>query len=463
MKKIIFTLLFCFLFIIPVYAEQCRVVSGTGKQFGDEISCGTEHFYVLENKDNQTYLLAKYNLNVGDKIDYFDVEDNALEYVNINSLIGGESDNCRNLAISKGYNPYYTYPMPKELENGMIGLKGCRVYERMNEEYVRQDPRAIGTRIVDGKSVLPLYDITYMEPRWGYESKVNNNIPTMSYSGGASGDLVVEGTPFEDYLNGYKSELERQGIGVESVSFVTLNRIINILETISGRTVEYNMFFPEIADDGIEVSNEEQYSGKMDIKEYISEQYSWIYSVTYWLGSGYTDNDSLVKYRDYYISNEGMLCALGRGECIVFVYPIGNGVRPMVTIASSNIIDPFSITTETDGNGSIDVANLAYENDVITFRVTPKTGYKISKIKVTTKTGEVITFTEDDIVENEDGTVSINSFTMPAEDVTIEAIFSYELINPKTGQTIPYTTMIILMLMSVIYVVWSKRKLMSLN
>ena len=41
MKKIIFTLLFCFLFIIPVYAEQCRVVSDTGKQFGDDISCGT--------------------------------------------------------------------------------------------------------------------------------------------------------------------------------------------------------------------------------------------------------------------------------------------------------------------------------------------------------------------------------------------------------------------------------------
>ena len=125
---------------------------------------------------------------------------------------------------------------------------------------------------------------------------------------------------------------------------------------------------------------------------------------------------------------------------------IGAGFRALVTINNTEIVFPLAIESHTNGHGSIEVVPNAYENDVVTFRVIPKNNYKISSIKVISKTGEVITFTEEDIIENADGTISINNFTMPAEDVTIEAVFSYEVMNPKTKDTVPYIGLMILLL-----------------
>ena len=83
----------------------------------------------------------------------------------------------------------------------------------------------------------------------------------------------------------------------------------------------------------------------MDIKEYTGEKHKWIYNTTYWLGSGFEGDDTTPNeemHNDYYISNEGMLCAIGRqGECQYFNYPIGNGIRPLVTIPKSEIKKPI--------------------------------------------------------------------------------------------------------------------------
>ena len=45
MKKI---LIFLFMLFVPVLvnAEACKVTSGTGNEIGDEITCGTESFYI---------------------------------------------------------------------------------------------------------------------------------------------------------------------------------------------------------------------------------------------------------------------------------------------------------------------------------------------------------------------------------------------------------------------------------
>ena len=40
------------------------------------------------------------------------------------------------------------------------------------------------------------------------------------------------------------------------------------------------------------------------------------------------------------MSNEGFLCAIGRGECLYLPYPIGNGVRPLVTIRKDSVVYP---------------------------------------------------------------------------------------------------------------------------
>lgn len=49
--------------------EYSEVVSGTGRDLGDEIACGSEHFYLLSNENNKIRMLAKYNLYTGYIID----------------------------------------------------------------------------------------------------------------------------------------------------------------------------------------------------------------------------------------------------------------------------------------------------------------------------------------------------------------------------------------------------------
>lgn len=43
----------------------CEVTSGTGKNIGDVITCGTESFYVISYSKSSTSMLAKYKLDVG--------------------------------------------------------------------------------------------------------------------------------------------------------------------------------------------------------------------------------------------------------------------------------------------------------------------------------------------------------------------------------------------------------------
>lgn len=89
----------------------------------------------------------------------------------------------------------------------------------------------------------------------------------------------------------------------------------------------------EIDSDSSEIQQIANYINKMNIKDYVTENYKWLYGVTYWLGSGNESSEgNKVEAHDYYISNEGLLCALGRGLCVYLPYPIGNGVRPLVTI-----------------------------------------------------------------------------------------------------------------------------------
>ena len=75
MKKLLFVILI--MMCIPFYVsakEYCKVVSGNGKNIGSEIACGTEHFYVLSNDNNQIRMLAKYNLYTGYTIESYLIE-----------------------------------------------------------------------------------------------------------------------------------------------------------------------------------------------------------------------------------------------------------------------------------------------------------------------------------------------------------------------------------------------------
>ncbi len=378
-NKTIFILFIFFLFIGITKAENCTITSGTGKDFGDEIKCGTESFYVIDYNENTTKMLAKYNLYVGDKIDYLEADENAPKNIPYDELITiafkeRSEEYCINYAKSKGYNPYYTYVFTKVKDdhypNYTFDVIGCRIYEKIEYEHVKQDEKAIGTTFKsDGTSYYPQIGITYMNEQWGYDYIHDNIKHTNKYDGPLSmleycmndtsghsfcnmvvpddtrdayGDLIIEGSSFEQYINGYKDELERQKINFKDVDFLHLSGFKDIYKRITNEDLYLEFTYREYMD--YDVEDVEYYnSGKLPLVDKIPEKYKWLYATTFWLGSGslweteIQDNYGVSEYNDYYFTTEGILCSLGRGICQYTDIPLGGGVRPVVTINNEYI------------------------------------------------------------------------------------------------------------------------------
>ena len=392
MKRILLLITLCFISIGIVNAETCEVVSGSGKEIGDEIKCGTESFYVVKNDGEKTKLLTKYNLYAGDIINFIEADDNAPVLSSNYLWSSSPYTYCTNLALEKGFNAHFIYP--KVNSDGSV-LDGCRIYELIDTSSVLQNKKAEGTILENGKSKLPLYGITYMHPGWSLLSSNSGN----QYD--VDGNLILDNTDFEIIFNGYKNELLNQEIFVDDVSFFTLRGFLDVVEKISNQNVDVNLEFSDDVDDYDEENNPSL--GKMDVKEYIPEDYKWLYDRTYWLGSGYSKEVSgNYYYYDYYVSNEGFLCALGREICLYFNYPIGNGLRPIVTVDNSSIKysykfiegmgQDFNIVTNTNMKFRL---NMNYDDFVNSGKVyiddkeVSKVCYKLSKGST------VITFVDD--------------------------------------------------------------------
>ena len=93
-----------------------------------------------------------------------------------------------------------------------------------------------------------------------------------------------------------------------------------------------------------------------------------------------------------------------------------------------------NITSRVEGKGSIAVVDKAMPDEKITFRVSPEEGNELKSIIVVAADGTTITYELDDMVQNDDGTItiSVNSFTMPDNDVEITAVFGAAQENPQT-------------------------------
>ena len=204
-----------------------------------------------------------------------------------------------------------------------------------------------------------------------------------------------------------------------------------------------------------------------DLKQYITKDYSWLYSTTYWNSSTYLLSETIQAFvpNRYYVftAEQGKLCGAGFAACAPET-ALGCGIRPVVTISNNNL--KYLIKTITDENGTIEVVDSALGNDTVQFKVTAKSGYKLNRIMIKTDSGETIELKEGEIQNNSDGTISIdkNNFIMPFENITIEAkwepnniIDLPEIItNPKTGDKAVIITA--LMSLSIITGLYTYRK-----
>ncbi len=288
--KMLIILIALFILIPTVNAEQCNVVTGDGTKLGDEISCGTEHFYVLKNDGKRVKMLAKYNLYAGyilhEKGGYATTDDgyNELE----------EYD-------------YATCWYESEAEDS---LAKCIYAESITVDTMKQDSKAIGAYGEEKENPrYPQVGVTYLTDYADFKYNINN-------------DLDLSTTKIYDYILGYEDTLKGFGIKPEKVAILTLDDLLYVLNTINGTNGSWEDL--DFKSDWIE---EWDYFYTLSMLNVIPKQYSWIYQTTYWLGT--VNGTSL-----FFIDTLGDLCTT---DACYDQVELGAGVRPVVTISTNDL------------------------------------------------------------------------------------------------------------------------------
>lgn len=499
MKKRVFLLLMLLLFPSFVSAkEYCRVVSGDGKSLGSEIACGSEHFYILSSNENEIRMLAKYNLHTGvtiykEKIEKEEGDPRSDEYycIDLASKRGGtvKSDGfyydpgyCFYKIINTKEKDYYSLI---EMESGDT---------RTNEEYCQDLATQNGGEFVElvyegvyycrYKKTFPDYnlqskdaksahwdaDLNYLYPQvadvYAYPSDANNihqepikedtSFYDFDINFDFSSDSIIDDVMTYGNEAGmarplyvYRYLLQQMGYEINDISLLSVSEMDAIAKKLTNQSLplkewQNNLVYPQ---DGIEI-----HFG--DLKPFFKEQ-SWLYSTTYWNSTVFRHESTYEGKYYVFTAEQGKLCGAGIQVCASNT-TLGCGIRPLVTISNENLV--YLIKTVTDGNGSVEVVENSLGGKTIQFKINAKKGYRLSKLVVTSDSGEKVEFSRGDIINNSDGTVSIdkNKFVMPFENVTIEARWEAIIINPETGKKLGIIILFILSIIGLSYYRTSK-------
>ncbi len=202
----------------------CKVISGTGKNIGDELQCGTENFYVLSNDGKKVKMLAKYNLYAGFdyyKIDFgqtFETYNEAQTYYN-NNYASEYTNSAKFLTKDNAYYGVIAYKeisREKILQNEIaIGAHGnLKVEPEFPELGVYPYYWEIISEYFD-KSVENIYDI-------GYQDVLIN-----SYSTADADWLYV--------LEAYEKELAKQNVTSENISIISVAELNELVLKVTGK------------------------------------------------------------------------------------------------------------------------------------------------------------------------------------------------------------------------------------
>ena len=458
-KKIVKISILC-VFLLPFVVgakEHCKVVSGNGKDIGSEIACGSEHFYVIDSNKDEIKMFAKYNLNVGKTIYKEKIEKEPGD-------TRTDNEYCQDLATSKN---------GEVKSDGFYNAPGYCFYVTNTIDYIDSEK----TPIVQSEAAKSAHwdeDLNYLYPQVG---------DVYIYPGTSSDGVkhyqlhenpVQENTNFYDYdmtyggpysiLQIYKNELEISNYTITEINMLSVSELDRIINKISQKSLPLKEWGDNLEivqgqyeNNGIIYGTEIHFG---DLKPYIPNDYKWLYSTTYWNSTAYKlpSNPSIAVPKNYYVftAEQGKLCGAGFALCAPET-AIGCGVRPVITIPNEL---QYLIKTKTDGNGSIEVIDSSLGGEEIKFKITTNTGYKLDKLIITTDSGEKVEFDDGEIIKNADGTISIdkNKFTMPFDNVTIEAKWVLDIINPKTGSACMVIILVIVSLvLSMIYMRRCKR------
>lgn len=135
---------------ITVNAEKCVAVSGDGKNVGDEVACGSEHFYVMSNDGTNIKMLAKYNLKTN--LNMYNLNVNGYESTSYNGYY--QIDLVQQL-LKEGWDVYhvdYEYEYDEDNDNDKYIFNNVIFLD-----YYKNDN--IDNKVIFFDNDLSLYDI----------------------------------------------------------------------------------------------------------------------------------------------------------------------------------------------------------------------------------------------------------------------------------------------------------------
>ena len=404
MNKTLYLILLLFLFTGIVNASSCTIVSGTGKDIGDEISCGNEHFYILSNDGTTIKMLSKYNLYVG-----YDYELKELDKAFDTSE---EAYNYAYEIYSQEYTGVYDIYLD---ENNKYSL--VMVFKKLDDTEVKQNSEALGAHgdkpgkpNPNQKGIIGLRDGGYAKVD-GYSEP---------YGGGYFYDFTpLEGGLIEPYLTTYYNYLNK-GYNIQSIDLLSVKELSSLVKTITGNELPLEQW-------GVDLHNRDFNLSEIyivgSIKELLPEKYSWLWTTTYWTKTTTSPQES--NNYTFFIDALGDLCAAG--SCVNVA---GAGLRPVVTMSANNLL--YNIKIKTDGNGNIlTTKKEAKTEENIELEIVPNEGYELATIKATNS-------------NNAEITIQQNKFIMPSSDVLIEATFIKKEKNPETSDIAVFSSIIII-------------------
>jgi len=422
-------------FVFPVVHKVdngCKVISGTGKNAGDEVVCDKEHFYIIKSNENEVKMISKYNLYTGYNIykekivkSSKDTRSDATWCNNYASYLGG-INKTGGIYEEPGY-CFIALP----IYHGNI--------VRQNEEAISAhwDSNGnysfpfIGDVYISGSSITPYYGSQSVTSDFYIDESSSTKYDGYFY------DLTLGNNNITSKLTLYKNTLGRYGINVKDITLITLDDINEIVK-LNNKIIPYQEWRES------SVTAAPPHYEFAFLNDLLTDKQKFIYDTTYWVRTGYDKSNTFLGVNSIvFINTFGGVCGgtinfNTQSMCGTISTSMSSqmaaGLRPVITISPSDL--EYMINIETDDNYEIEVVNYAKGNDTIYFRVNSKSGRKLNQIIVRTDSGEEIEFTEGDLIMNDDGTISIDKskFTMPFESVTLVANLASD--NPETGVTI---------------------------
>ncbi|MBO4855516.1 Cna B-type domain-containing protein [Candidatus Saccharibacteria bacterium] len=386
---------------IPATAASSKVIvtdKDNDKKIsvGDEFCLKTECFYVTKNADGKISAMSKYNLYVGSNYDKVTVDINTTYVKQVCKLQSSGSYYCSTFnpgakyfvdgaevsgsqewlqaVLSKyGLSEVEDFSFPVEVNdsNGDKAYVSTVVGEQYEENGVRyqnytyklypyvtitkntkgyalQNELARGVTGDKGKANYPIYATMFLFNdglKLSSFAKSLDNF-TNGYTNfelkDSVGEISEDGPDLNviRYLSDYQNKLNDFGYSVDDVDMISISELNELVRAISGENLPLADWYNASG------SNEENHEDYLtdykvlgDIKEYVDDDYSWIWNTSYWMKTLYgniTDIDTETYFGRapvYFVSTQGEIC-YSQSDCWASIPRAG--LRPIITMAANN-------------------------------------------------------------------------------------------------------------------------------